>query len=259
MEIIKLLSLDESIAILDRFIATRSEIDAAKTMIPPMVIQYWDQNPPGEVRELLERNTKLCRSKHVAYCLFDDLSAKEFIADNFSSDVSYAYDLSPHPAMKSDLFRLCFLLLKGGFYLDADMAFRECFYNIFSIKGEVSIFKWASHGRNNVCNWLVGAAPQSEVIRFVLDATVQSITKACELDRKQALKNILGVSGPGLLTRAVATYIARNEGDAGALPIAVNTVEYAYLQVQNGPEFLKRRLEYKNTELHWLVAAKNAE
>ncbi|WP_210593669.1 hypothetical protein [Streptomyces sp. GESEQ-35] len=35
-----------------------------------------------------------------------------------------AFDACPHPAMRSDYFRLCYLAINGGFYIDADDAYQ---------------------------------------------------------------------------------------------------------------------------------------
>jgi mannosyltransferase OCH1-like enzyme len=50
--------------------------------------------------------------------LYDDNSCREFIKNNFSKDVLYAYDSLIPYAFKSDLWRYCVLYKNGGIYLD---------------------------------------------------------------------------------------------------------------------------------------------
>lgn len=52
------------------------------------------------------------------YSLYDDLDCREFIKNNFNSDVLYAYDKLIPGAYKADLWRYCILYKYGGIYLD---------------------------------------------------------------------------------------------------------------------------------------------
>ena len=254
----QLLSLKKSIDVLERFKVSRIPELEISPRIPKVIFQYWDRNPPNQIISLLERNRFLCQANNIKYVLFNDEDARNCLKEHFAEDVYRAYDLSPHPAMKCDLFRLCYLYQYGGFYLDADMVLTEKFCELFSIKGELAAFKWNNGKIKNICNWLIGSEANSPIIKFALDGTTHSILKACN-HTDNVLKNILSISGPGIFTRTISTYIFQKEKqhkEFYELAISIESVDYAYTLVQNGPKFLKKPLKYKKTKLHWLTAEK---
>jgi hypothetical protein len=55
-----------------------------------------------------------------SYRLFNDASAKSYISDRYAPECIEAYEYCHHPAMRSDYFRLAYLLYEGGIYIDAD-------------------------------------------------------------------------------------------------------------------------------------------
>lgn len=89
--------------------------------IPRVLVQFWHDlaNVPGDVEECL--NTWLVLKQHgFERVLFDDERAKAFISSNFGHRYVGAFELCRHPAMRCDYFRLCYLLSRGGWYVDAD-------------------------------------------------------------------------------------------------------------------------------------------
>ena len=91
--------------------------------IPRRIVQFWD-NPdriPQDVRNCLDSWHQL-EALGFERLLFNDRSARVFIAKALSAQHVEAYEKCYHPAMKSDYFRLCFLLSQGGCYIDADDA-----------------------------------------------------------------------------------------------------------------------------------------
>ena len=92
-----------------------------KTSIPKIIVQYW-HNPldlPADVAHCLESWSPLA-STGFTRLLFDDKSASKFISVHFGDHYLKAFNRCHHPAMRCDYFRLCFILLNGGFYVDAD-------------------------------------------------------------------------------------------------------------------------------------------
>ena len=89
--------------------------------IPKVVIQFWHDpnNIPSDVQACLD-SWKRLDSQGFERILFDDRSARRFISENFGLDHLAAFDRCPHPAMRCDYFRLCYMLKNGGFYVDAD-------------------------------------------------------------------------------------------------------------------------------------------
>ncbi len=55
---------------------------------------------------------------------FDDASARRFVVDHLEAHHLRALDACYHPAMRSDYFRLCYISVRGGCYVDADDSYR---------------------------------------------------------------------------------------------------------------------------------------
>ncbi len=94
---------------------------AYSTKPPRTIVQFWDDldQLPGDVRECIESWKKL-GEQGFEVLLFDNDSARDFVARRLGSRYESAYVKCYHPAMRSDYFRLCYILMEGGCYLDAD-------------------------------------------------------------------------------------------------------------------------------------------
>ena len=84
-------------------------------------MQFWDnlKQLPADVRECIQSWRKF-ETNGFEFLLFDDNGAREFIARELGPRYEEAYSKCYHPAMQSDYFRLCYVLIEGGCYLDAD-------------------------------------------------------------------------------------------------------------------------------------------
>jgi mannosyltransferase OCH1-like enzyme len=93
--------------------------------IPRVIIQFWDDpaDVPADVRDCLDSWTPLLR-RGFRRLLFNDASARRFIDHHFGREHVDAFDRCRHPAMRCDYFRLCYLVRRGGFYVDADEVYK---------------------------------------------------------------------------------------------------------------------------------------
>jgi hypothetical protein len=95
------------------------------TNIPKLIVQFWHNLNalPPDVLECLDSWQTLIKQgfKRV---LFDDAQAKQFINHKFGSPYVTAFDQCGHPAMRCDYFRLCYILIHEGFYIDADEVYQ---------------------------------------------------------------------------------------------------------------------------------------
>jgi hypothetical protein len=93
----------------------------ASTTIPKRIIQFWDDpfEVPDDVGICMD-SWQALRSAGFVLARFDDSSATRFVADNLGSRHLKALAACYHPAMRSDYFRLCYISLCGGCYVDAD-------------------------------------------------------------------------------------------------------------------------------------------
>tara|TARA_R110000824_G_scaffold276247_3_gene464782 strand:+ start:1298 stop:2149 length:852 start_codon:yes stop_codon:yes gene_type:complete len=89
--------------------------------IPKRLLQYWHDpaDLPDDVRACLSSWDRL-GAEGFECLFFDDAAAGAFIYRRFGPRESTAFERCRHPAMRSDFFRMCFILAEGGLYVDAD-------------------------------------------------------------------------------------------------------------------------------------------
>lgn len=89
--------------------------------IPKKIIQFWDSSNtiPNDVRHCM-KSWRILEPFGYEYLLYDFVSAQEFIKHNLGETYSEAFAKCTHPAMQSDYFRLCYISVNGGFYVDTD-------------------------------------------------------------------------------------------------------------------------------------------
>jgi len=89
--------------------------------VPNIIVQFWHDTSrvPGDVWECISTWSKweTCGFTHR---VFDTTSAREFISHCLGPDHASAFKRCYHPAMQADYFRLCYLFVEGGLYVDAD-------------------------------------------------------------------------------------------------------------------------------------------
>lgn len=220
---------------------------------PPRILhQYWDQDPPRQIQQILAHCGKVCAAAGVAHRVWDAAAGAALLADGFPQIVRDAHEKAPHAAMKSDILRMAILHRHGGVYLDADMALRSATgADLWLSFTDALLFKWNLPERQNTPNWCLGFRPGHDLAWSALLHMSRRMVAAVAQDGEGALKRALEL-GPGALTEAVGGWLAAN-GGAG---ITILDTAEAYRMVQNGPEFLKAPLAYKSSPLHWLFASR---
>ncbi len=99
----------------------RKQVEIGSPRPPQKIVQFWhslDQLPP-DVAECLDSWNRL-KEAGFEILLFDHKNAMEYIQSTLGSRFEQAYERCYHPAMQSDYFRLCYLHVEGGCYVDAD-------------------------------------------------------------------------------------------------------------------------------------------
>jgi len=88
---------------------------------PRTIVQFWHdlQQLPKDVEECIASWTRWA-SRGFAHRLFDEGTARAFIGGSLGARHKHAFERCYHPAMQADYFRLCYLFVEGGFYVDAD-------------------------------------------------------------------------------------------------------------------------------------------
>lgn len=89
--------------------------------VPKTIVQFWHDlgQLPEDVRECIS-SWSSWKTRGYAHFVFDEAGAAKFINHSLGPDHARAFTRCYHPAMQADYFRLCYLLVEGGLYVDAD-------------------------------------------------------------------------------------------------------------------------------------------
>jgi len=88
---------------------------------PKTIVQFWHDlgQLPLDVEECV-RSWTIWETSGFEHRLFDERTAGAFISSCLGTRHKRVFDRCYHPAMQADYFRLCYVLVEGGFYVDAD-------------------------------------------------------------------------------------------------------------------------------------------
>ena len=140
-------------------------------VIPLDIYQTWHtKNLPPKMSERVE----LLKSQNPKFQhhLYDDNDCREFIKTHFKPDVLYAYDTLIPGAYKADLFRLCILFIKGGFYMDIKLACINGFRLIELVENDHFVLDRPSH-----CNGIHNTFMVSKAGNIFLYKCIRQIVK----------------------------------------------------------------------------------
>ena len=217
------------------------------TLIKPHLCQFWDKRDiPSDVRGVMLSWTAF--NPEVDYTVFDDAGARAFLATHFGSSVVQTYDACHHPAMKADYFRVAFLYHAGGLYADADELCLRPLGHVLSAAEDGEIVAVLSGDLPGyVHNFFLAARPRSRILRLALDDATQNIARVLQAGQRPG---IWGVTGPGLITRAIGAFLAAQPQSWEREDVLLlGRRQYAsYARTEN-------RLAYKSKpETNWTVA-----
>lgn len=188
---------------------------------PKTIVQFWHdlQHLPSDIEECISSWThwQTCGFTHK---LFDEYAAKTFIGYSLGERHVRAFERCYHPAMQSDYFRLCYLLVEGGGYIDADdvcvgtdigwlfkdgcLKLQPLCYDIASgsmVKPSVFLSvdaydpSWIFYFNNNP----LVACTGHPIIEYALNQA----TRILELADDGVLPEIQATTGPGNLTKSI--------------------------------------------------------
>jgi Glycosyltransferase sugar-binding region containing DXD motif len=107
--------------LIQRRLGQHSVSDRYGHLIPRTIVQFWHdlRQLPHDVKECVASWSRW-ETSGFTHRLFDERGAKAFIGHSLGARHESAFERCYHPAMQADYFRLCYLLVEGGFYVDAD-------------------------------------------------------------------------------------------------------------------------------------------
>jgi hypothetical protein len=184
------------------------------------VVQFWDDfdRLPKDVVECIETWRRTER-QGVERLLFDNRQASEFILRRLGLRHKRAYDKCYHPAMQSDYFRLCYILVEGGCYVDADDVYEgRDIQHVFSdgrLKVQPLCYDVATNSMVPPSIFLEpGAYSSSWIFYFnnnpliacsghpLIERALAEATRSLE-DHERSLPEIQSTTGPGNLTKTI--------------------------------------------------------
>lgn len=210
---------------------------AALAIRPPprTIVQFWDDRErlPDDVAACVASWRRL-DERGFEVRLFDDARARELISSRLGPRHEKAYARCYHPAMQSDYFRLCWVLLEGGCYLDADdfhngpaidqlfddgrLKIQPLCYDIATdrmvppkvfTEPAADASTWIFYFNNNP----LLAGPGHPIVERALSNATESLERVTG----DALPEIQSTTGPGNLTRSIFEHAREHGETAGAL------------------------------------------
>ena len=138
------------------------------------------------------------------YQLFDNNDCIKFIKKYFNTDTLKAFnDLIPG-AFKADLFRYCYLYIKGGVYSDID---NICLVPLNSFLRDddtfVSVRDRVIDGQDLIYNAFIATQKNHPVLRKAIDLTVYNVLNKIYPNTRNNTINMLSISGPRCLAIAL--------------------------------------------------------
>ncbi len=141
------------------------------------------------------------------YSLWGNKSIRDFLSENFTSEVLQAYDCLAPYAYRSDLARYCLLYQYGGWYVDLGIKFAGN-YVVSSVDQNLEmIYFWdlgdllAPYRSFYDCmNGIIYSSPNNPILKTAIDLVIDNC-------RNQFYgSDSMSPTGPGVLGRAIAIH-----------------------------------------------------
>ncbi|MFK7993417.1 MAG: glycosyltransferase family 32 protein [Granulosicoccus sp.] len=197
------------------------------------LFQFWDSDIPDEVAKLTQGVAAI--NSAVDYRLFDDISAAGFIREEFGADVLKLYDSCVIPAMRADLFRYCYLVKCGGFYIDADFPAVASIEPVIETDWQGCLYMRAKGLANGMMFFREAGHPLAEKI----------LQKALDNMTRRTSNNVWEVTGPHVLREVYADQ--NNSGLFDGIHLMGEEEFIGYFKPSPN-------LGYKHDDSHWLIA-----
>ena len=160
--------------------------EKTNTNIPHSIIQTFISNTlPRNMFNAV--SSILFSNLNFSYRFYNDQMARSFIQENFTNPkILKAFDILVPGAFRADIFRLCVLIIHGGFYLDVSFSVQ---YNDIGDMCKVLaqypdidlvIAKESKHTRksgDSVYNAIIGSKPDHPVIKYILEKIVDRVLR----------------------------------------------------------------------------------
>ena len=227
---------------------------------PKRIIQFWDNldRLPDDVGECIETWRKV-EKQGVERLLFDNQQTRNFINQKLGLRYLQAYDRCYHPAMQSDYFRLCYIFVEGGCYIDADDVYSGKHIQHFFDDGRLKIQPLCYDAETNMMVppslFLKSGADSSGWIFYfnnnpliacsrhpLIERALAQSTLSLEMGTPNSFPEIQSTTGPGNLTKTIFDAITENDEVKHSLLILCDWEDMAKS---------KWELSYRNDARNW--------
>lgn len=231
--------------------------------IPKRIVQFWDNldRLPSDVNECIEtwRETE---GQGFERLLFDNQQAGDFIYQKLGIRYKQAYDKCYHPAMQSDFFRLCYIYVEGGCYIDADDVYNgsqiQYLFSDERLKIQPLCYDMATHmmvppsiftkPRANAASWIFYFNNNPLIAGIghpVIERALNQATLSLEIESRNGLPEIQAATGPGNLTKSIFNAATEN-----------GEIEQTLLVLSNWEDTVKSKWElgYRNDARNWRLS-----
>lgn len=233
---------------------------------PKRIVQFWNdlQRLPEDVRACMNSWKQLERNGFQLE-VFDERSARTFIRDRLGDRHERAFNRCYHPSMMSDYFRYSYVLVEGGFYIDADDVYHGRPIDELFVDGRLKLQPFCydiatsqmvapstfSEPGANQPGWifyfnttpLIASRHHPIVERALLNATL-----SLEVDPASGLPEVQAATGPGNLTKSVFEVL--NEGCS--LDAIMVAHDWELTSTSQWP------LSYRNDSRNWRLSNQQA-
>lgn len=226
--------------------------------IPKKIIQFWNEENaiPEDVFNCM-KSWKRFEGKEIEYLLFNEISARKYILQNYVLRYVDAYDRCIHPAMRADYFRLCYTFMEGGMYVDADdvclvdnieplfcgnlLKVQALCYDTDKnemVNANMAFFEeYKSNRIYYVNNNPLIVRPKHPILKCALERATRLL-----LDDSLEKKDIQSITGPGNLTDSFVW---------GTLQSNISHVDYEIFVDWEQTAISKWPLEYRHDKRNW--------
>jgi tetratricopeptide (TPR) repeat protein len=217
---------------------------SSSTSIPKVIIQYWDDpEPPEDVTRLMETWRSL--NPEYVHQRFNDADAQAFLSQHYEPSVLRAYRRAENPAEKADLFRLAYLYVLGGVYVDADDRCLAPIGSVLPPHVSLAVYQedYALGGLavGTLGNNFLAAAPHNAVIGRALELATEALNRGDT--------DIVWLkTGPALISRAFAEIAAKTPLKLSSWLIDIAVLERSQLSRFSAIHCFTA---YKRTTRHW--------
>ena len=208
--------------------------------IPKTIIQTGKQK--SDINEHSIKWQK--QNREYKYLFFDDEDCRKFIREYFSKEVLFAFDTLRPGAFKADLFRYCYLFIKGGVYLDLDCSPIVPLSKI--IPHDMDFIAVSERGNiPGVYQAFIACIPNC---KFLLDA-IEMIVKNCKnkyypkLEKKDVWTGVLSITGPVLLCNAMGGIHQPGIHHLGDQAIMLYLLKEKYIQNLFGEDIILSKFD----------------